>query len=93
MRGVQTQAIGERFIRGREDAAVPHPAEILGGIETEAADVSPGSRRSIPVAGTDRLGRIFHDVQVVLLGDPGEDIHRRALPEQMHRHDRARSCA
>ena len=92
MRGVQAQAIGECFVFGREHAAVAHPAEILGGIETEAADVSPRSGRPIPVAGTNRLGRIFHDVQIVLLSDPVERIHRRALTEQVHWNDRARGA-
>ena len=50
-------------------SAVAEASQVLGRIKAERPDMAEASRRMFVVAGTDRLGRVFQDEEVVFLGD------------------------
>jgi hypothetical protein len=54
----EAHGFGELRVVGGDAAAVADPAKILGGIEAEAARVSPGARPAPPARRTDGLGGV-----------------------------------
>src|SRR5204863_737841 len=66
MASQEPHARGEIGIICGDHAAVTEPAQIFGGIETEAARVPNGTGAFLIQFRPDRLGRIFNDEKIVL---------------------------
>ncbi len=75
----------ELFIRGRDHAAVPDPAEVLGRVKTETARVAKRAGHDLVPERPVGLAGVFDHFQFFALREVHERGHVRALSEKMNR--------
>src|SRR5438552_17833781 len=83
MASQEPHARGEIGIICGDHAAVTEPAQIFGGIETEAARVPNGTGAFLIQFRPDRLGRIFNDEKIVLPRQLHNGKHAAHLAEKV----------
>ena len=81
-------ALGEDRVVGGHRAAFAGRAEVLAGVEPEAAEASHRAGAAAAVVGAVRLRRVFDDRDAVAVGDREDGVHRRRLAVEMDRQDR-----
>lgn len=75
---------GQRGVVGRDHAAVAPAAEVLAGIETEAAHGADGAAAAAFVLGADGLGRVLYDDGAMTGSNLEEGVHVGGAAKQMH---------
>ena len=70
-----SHSFGEFVIVGNHHAPVAVRTEIFGGKEAEAAEIPDRSHLTPSVLGTNRLCRVFDDIEVVLFGNFHDLVH------------------
>src|SRR6186997_1992382 len=78
---------------GHQSTAVAIGAQILGRIETEAADISQRAGAFAFVTGPMRLAGVFDHKQLMAVRDVHNRLHIGRLSVQMHRNNRARGSS
>ncbi len=75
----------ERFVRGRDDAAVADAAEVFRRVEAERGRVAERAGLLPLPRGTVGLAGVFDDADALLRGDRPEGIHVGTLAEEVYR--------
>ena len=90
--GYRAHPSGQRIVIGEDCATIAVATQVLRGEETSATYVA--HRRGLFLAtiaeriyGADGLARIFHDIQVMFLGECHQGFHVGALTEEMNGHN------
>ncbi len=81
-------ACKELWIAGRESAAIPQGAKVLGGIEAVRRGGAEAADRPPPAGGQVRLAAVFDNRQVVTLRHCHDGGHVSRLSVEVHRQDR-----
>ena len=79
--------VGECLIVGDDHAAVPEPAEVLGGKEAEAPRLPERAGLAVPPRRPDRLRGVLDHRDFLPSCDLQNRLHLGTLAEQVHRHE------
>ena len=90
--GQTADALSQLAIGGEDGAPVAIAGQRLGGEEGRRADVGDGARLACAavgrdIVGTERLGVVLDDAQLVLLGHAQDRVHVARLAKEMDHHD------
>src|SRR3954463_5513581 len=86
------ESLGERIVVRRHEPGLARRAEVLRGVETEAADCADGARAPPRnVVRADGLRRVLYDGQAARLARARNLFRLRALAVEMHGHDCTRA--
>ena len=64
---------------GGDEACVAHGAEVFGGVKAEGGEIAEGSGGDGVPCGSEGLGGVFDEEEIVLVLESGEGIHIGAL--------------
>ena len=78
---------GHLLAGGQDHAPVAAASEVLGGIERQARDVAPGSRRLVAIRGSHRLRGVLDHGEAAGAGDGGDGVHGGRLAIEVDGHD------
>ena len=90
--GQTADALSQLAVGGEDGAPVAIAGQRLGGEEGRRADVGDGSclaRAAVgrDIVGTERLGVVLDDAQLVLLGHAQDRVHVARLTKEVDHHD------
>ena len=81
--------LGQLRTVGDDRTALAAGAQVLAGVEAEAAEIADRADAAALVLGAMRLGRVLDHHQTVGVGEHDQLVHRRRRAVQMDRHDRS----